>query len=249
MTFLVFNFQNGNLYFLPEYFLKEISLHRLFSIPTAWSISLEIYFYLIAPFIVRKKRLIFMLLALSLLLRGYLHYIDLFEFEIPFSPYFYAFFPVQLTWFLLGVLGYYAYRKIKKIPHQKSTLKIIYYSVLGLIVLYSFLPAYTAIPYYFYIKRTLFLLYFSVCLPFLFLYSKGWRRDRKIGELSYIIYITHAFVIDILQKAKYLTPSYKLNGIIFPFLVLGATLILSFLLNKFIQHRLESYRQRRVQKN
>ncbi|WP_165226370.1 hypothetical protein [Aquisphaera insulae] len=42
---------------------------------------------------------------------------------------------------------------------------------------------------------------FPVALPFLFAYTKRNRIDRRIGELSYPVYLVHWLVIDLLRMS------------------------------------------------
>ena len=75
----------------------------LLVVPQAWSLSLELFFYLIAPFIVRRSKLfIGGLLLTSCLTR------ILLAWTLGFSddPWATRFFPSEFAFFLLGMLGY-----------------------------------------------------------------------------------------------------------------------------------------------
>ena len=74
----------------------------------------------------------------------------------------------------------------------------------------------------------IYFLIFFLSLPFVFLLSKNWKKDRYIGELSYPIYISHWLV---LMSINYLKIPIFVD---FGFMTIILTIPLSFLLNKFI---------------
>src|SRR5574337_827021 len=163
-------------------FQKTISqfpkLHTFLFVPQAWTVSLELYFYLLAPFLVRRRPvLIIGLIAGSLLLRLSLIAAGLYG-----DPWNYRFFPNELALFLSGVLAYKLYRYE---PFQKTAQKPLFLLVLVSIVFYQFL----GVPSW--------LLYCTLALsiPSIFTITKGSHMDSFIGELSYPIYISHLFVI------------------------------------------------------
>ena len=70
VMFLGLNIDTGHLFFTSNFTSTSPRLHDFLLIPQAWTISIEIAFYLIAPFLVRRKlRGLTILITLSLLLR------------------------------------------------------------------------------------------------------------------------------------------------------------------------------------
>ena len=81
---------------------SEIPIYSGLIIPQAWTLGLELSFYLIAPFILKRLNLIIILLIISILTRIYLYYIGL-GLQDPWS---YRFFPTELAFFLFGSLSH-----------------------------------------------------------------------------------------------------------------------------------------------
>src|SRR5580704_3613489 len=74
-------------------------------VPQAWTLSLELMFYLIAPLIVRQVRLLWIVGLSSLVLR-----IALWQGGLDDKIWSYNFFPTSLAFFALGALLYHAHR-------------------------------------------------------------------------------------------------------------------------------------------
>ena len=81
---------------LPSNNTNNIPLYSFLIIPQAWTVGLELLFYLVAPFIVRRKlKVIFVLIVLSLLIR-----FVLVSKGFDYDPWSYRFFPNELVFFL-----------------------------------------------------------------------------------------------------------------------------------------------------
>jgi peptidoglycan/LPS O-acetylase OafA/YrhL len=146
-----------------------------------WSLSVEMYFYILAPFIVTKSiRFIVLLAAASLALR-----LTLYHLGFALTPWRYFFFPSDLVYFLLGVLAYRLHALIKpQIP------------LLGLASATILLGYITYQP--FWVGNDMdqwelwrFYILLAVCTPFLFHFTKNNRLDNFIGHLSYPVYLGH----------------------------------------------------------
>jgi len=228
VMFLGLDPSTGNLFFTTNFRETTPQLHQFLFVSQAWTIGVEISFYLIAPFIVRRKlTYIIPLIFLSLLLRFVLtHY------GLDYDPWSYRFFPTELAFFLLGIVSYQIYVKMRNLKIKKAYLNTIWLSIMAFTLFYSFLP----IPY----KYSIYLFLFFICLPFIFILTKKWRFDTYIGELSYPIYISHIFVL------------FSMNLFKIPY-VLGfglsltiMTVLFSILLNEFVAKKIETIRQKRV---
>ncbi|MCC8423971.1 acyltransferase [Mucilaginibacter sp. UR6-11] len=229
VMFLGLNTKNGHLFFTTDFKLTKPGLYNFLFIPQAWSISLELMFYLIAPFIVRRNiKVIAALILVSLSVRVFLVLHGLKE-----DPWNYRFFPNELVFFLLGNVAYKVYTKIKNMPINKW-IPISFFLIIVLFTLiYALIPGH--IKHYFYT-----LLFFSF-LPFIFLATKKWKTDSYIGELSYPIYICHLFIAAIISHVFVGYDKEILN-----IFIIIAILIFSYVLNELIVKKIERFRQNRV---
>jgi peptidoglycan/LPS O-acetylase OafA/YrhL len=228
IMFLGLDTESGNLFFTPDFRQTTPASYSFLIVHQAWTIGIEITFYLIAPFLVRRKiAFIGALIVLSALLR-----VVLYTNGLQHDPWTYRFFPTELFFFLLGTIAYRIYKKIEGKGVKETYLKIIYFSILILTFSYSWIP----IPYKMYIYFLLF--FFSV--PFIFILSKHWKKDRYMGELSYPIYISHILV---LMGVKSIFPSEK-DGM--GLVVIILSILFSVLLHEAIAKKIERIRQKRV---
>jgi len=93
----------GSIQFTRNFLQDPIQLWRLVAVPQAWSLAIELYFYCLAPFIVKRSILIiFSIISLSFLCRLILAI----GFENRFDPWSYRFFPSEIMYFLSGSLAY-----------------------------------------------------------------------------------------------------------------------------------------------
>lgn len=231
VMFLGLDTSSGNLFFTSNFIETSPQLHKFLFIPQAWTIGVEISFYLIAPFLVRKKiKLIILLIFLSLFLR-----FGLTQYGMSNDPWSYRFFPTELVFFLLGIISYNIYLKIRYLEIKKAYLYMIFFSVIGSTVLYDFI----FISY----KYSMYLILFFICLPFIFLLTKNWKYDSYIGELSYPIYISHMFMYSIIITLK--LPIFFGLGLT----LTALTILFSIFLNELIAKKIEIIRQKRITSN
>lgn len=196
-------------------------------IPQAWTVSLELVFYAVAPWLVRQKtELLAALAGASFALRALVYWADL-----PFDPWKQRFFPVECGFFLLGILAYRLYAALRPVAIPRATLWQVAGLYLAAILGYQFLPGFMGKELYLYAATVL-------SIPFLFRLTRKMAFDRAIGELSYPIYITHWTVIMVVE--------YACGRTRLPIIALVATVAVSWLLNRFVADPIEGYRQRRV---
>jgi peptidoglycan/LPS O-acetylase OafA/YrhL len=196
-------------------------------IPQAWTVSLELVFYCLAPWLVRRGNACLAgLIAASLLLRAVIYWED-----FPFDPWKQRFFPVEFGFFLLGILAYRLYAALRGTAIPGRTLWTVCGLYLCSIVFYQFLPGAMGKEFFLYAATV-------ASIPFLFLLTKKMRFDRTIGELSYPIYISHWTVI---MVAEYFCGRNHL-----PEIALTATILLSLALNRLVADPIERFRQKRV---
>ncbi|WP_261534494.1 acyltransferase family protein [Burkholderia multivorans] len=151
-----------------------------------WSLSLEVYFYVLAPFIVvRSKGFIAALALASLALRLSLYFAG---FGV--VPWRYFFFPSDFVFFLMGVLAYHAYASVRNASWFLGLRPAMAIAMFA-IVLYK--------PFWNFggqdnINSWIFYGVIAICTPFAFDLTRKSVIDNFIGQLSYPIYIGHTMM-------------------------------------------------------
>jgi peptidoglycan/LPS O-acetylase OafA/YrhL len=223
--YLAVHLQSGQLYFTPHYYQEPLPAFKFLLLPQAWTLGIELLFYAVAPFLVRRS-VPFLLggIAASVGLRAVL-YTNGFHND----PWTYRFFPNELAFFLVGALGYKFYRSLRdRETFNPNVGKAAFGIAVGFILLYTFLP----LPG----ERLLFYLYMGAAIPLIFRLTQKHRWDRKLGELSYPMYISHLLIVHILATRHWNT------GI----LTVLLTVIVSVLLLEFVDEPMDRFRQRRI---
>lgn len=213
--------------FTPNHGVEAAPAYTFLLIRTAWSLSTEIYFYLLAPFLLKRStKLLLSLIALSIAVRIVIYQLGYYH-----DPWMNRFFPAELMWFLIGSLAY-RYRQELSIHNtlakrfSRQFLSIGAYILLT--VLCFILPKYFRLidPYGY-----LTILMFSLTFPTLFhLFGKN-RSDAWIGDLTYVLYLGHPIVISVLLRLG-------LHG---PLVALIGTLLLAITLSP-LEIRLSNWR-------
>jgi len=206
----------------------------------AWSLSSEIFFYCLAPFVVRSAPRTMALLVLALATRWAL--IGLLGLSSPIWGYF--FFPGTLCMFLLGCLAYHAH-----IGMRSRLRRSLGYGLLALWVAWMVHASATAGivmpndpqsgmdgPGFW-----MFYLLFAASVPIVFAATKDDRLDRAIGELSYPLYLVHGIV----QGAIFFKFGAPQGHVGWMIAAVSASVIVAILLRIFVERPVESLRQRR----
>jgi peptidoglycan/LPS O-acetylase OafA/YrhL len=207
----------------------NFNAHSFLFLPQSWSLSIELLFYLIAPYILRKKiSFVFVFLLLSFLIR-----VLIFDFlQLNFDPWSYRFFPAEFLFFLLG---YFAYKiEIKELEK---------YSFYLLIFILSFTVFYYKIPLYggLHIEtlKQFYLCIIIISLKPIFKLTKDSKIDLFLGELSYPIYLIHTIVILIVTSVL----SDKFQNIYF---ILGCTGFASIIIKILFIDRINKFRHNKL---
>ncbi len=236
LLFLGLDPQRGTLFWTNDFLAQAVPIYAFLLVPQAWSIGLEITFYLVAPFIVRRNVVqVGALVLLSLLLRIYIYY----GLNWHFDPWTYRFFPTELAFFLCGTLAYrlYAWLKPQAWPHALAW--VVTLLILGLTIFYPLLPAPLGNEE---LKLWSHYLLILLGLPFAFLATATSKVDRWLGELSYPVYLVHFLIIMLLR----VIPGVDQLGLAEGTLALLCSLVAAGLLNVLIANPVEKLRQARV---
>ena len=229
VMFLGLDIHTGHLFFTADFWKTSPPLYKFLLLPQAWTIGIEITFYLIAPFIVRRKPIVILaLIFLSIAIR-----ILLIRSGLASDPWTYRFFPSVLVFFLLGNLSYHIYKRIENAPLNVG----IPISITLLVLLFSMFFHQITIPH----REGLFFIVFFLAVPFIFKQSRHSRIDAALGNLSYPVYICHSLIGLSLGRMTGLTRILG-GGLTVAIGAIGFALIL----NKVIGEPIERIRQRRV---
>ena len=217
---------------------SSVVLIRFLSVPQGWSISLELMFYLIAPFLVKlSSKILAVLIGLGVTLK-----IILYARGLNFDPWTYRFFPAELLFFLLGIMAYRFYRSNlflrlnEKLTGRGSN---IYYGVvLAFLFLYSYI---ISNPFLFAAS----ILFFTCSLPFIFSKFKRNSLDKKIGDISYELYICHELVVyTLLTMLTKISRYDNVNKLLVVIASLGAAYTVSMLITR----KVDKFRQARLRR-
>ena len=161
----------------------------------AWSLSSEIFFYVLAPFVVRSPARVVALLVASLMVRWFLSsHLGLWS-----GIWGYCFFPAALCFFLLGSLAYHAHIAI---AGRVRSVAIGWAALAGITVwfLWAVAAYHAVLPHgpdwamdlpRFWIAYAI----FAIAVPFIFSATKDLGVDRVLGEMSYPLYLSHGLML------------------------------------------------------
>jgi len=223
--------ENGN--FVPGRFgISDPPIYTMLYMPQAWSISIEIAFYAIAPFIIKRKKTIFFVFLISFLFRLILHILG-----YSFDPFSYRFFPSEISVFLLGAISWHIFSESQVELLKKYTvhLQILLFVVF---IFWPFIFSFNDL------GRYLFFAVFAILVPYFHNHYKNSTIDRAIGDLSYPFYLTHIFCFQI--SSLICTKLFKdllTTQIIILALSTVLTTAISYLLINYVQDYFEKIRQ------
>lgn len=204
------------------------SIDMTMNIP-AWSLAVELGFYLVAPFILKSKAKTFCFVLAG---ASYLFFLNFIEFPFPGAglirpvesySFNYFFYPSSFAFFGGGALAYHLSRNESE-PN--------YFYAIAALVLLSF--AQTIMPFWH-------LLFFAMAVPALFKYTASNKIDRFIGELSYPVYIVHYPVFIWLREVFAGNPQIK-NIFSLGTLVSVVSIVLGLIIYIMVERRVSRFR-------
>lgn len=224
--------RGGQLFFSLTAIEQPPSAIQFNIIVPAWTLSLELMFYLIAPFILRRHFLLIAALALA----SYL-----FRFEAYAQGYRslateYRFFPFELSLFLYGALNYRVYRFLKERELMFPAFSLAFTAIC---VVGSISPPQFIIQHPHQIYAVM-----GLALPSLFHFSTRHGWDRWLGDLSYPLYLVHwpvcVVALAMVNEAG--------KGPLYAYLVVIASIGLSIAINHFLVYPIDQWRQNRARR-
>lgn len=162
---------DNGLAFTADFHQTSPQLWTFLLLPQAWTLSLELYFYALAPFIVPRRRLLWAILACSLAVR-----IGGLALGLTYDPWLYRFFPFEMAIFAAGALSHQLLLPIARRMKSSSTPLA---AAVGLLAAQPLL----------HLPAPVMLGLFALIAPFLFLIES--ESDRLFGGLSYPLYLIH----------------------------------------------------------
>jgi len=161
--------------------------HNILFVPQAWTLSLELYYYALAPLLVllRTRWIAALTLCLFIFNREAMLWIQ--AQRVPFTPD--SAFPFVLKYFLLGTLAFRLVTPLKALAERYAVFRLWpVASLAGAFVLvfagFSVTSAVDMDPDWFYLA-------FALCVPGMFICTNHGKVDAALGEYSYPVYLFH----------------------------------------------------------
>lgn len=224
VLFLGLDVESGNLFFTKNVYETQPRLYEFLAVGQAWSIGIELAFYLIAPFLMRRTWKVILPLVAASFLFDYVMAVH----GLDHDPWTYRFFPFELGYFLLGKIAYDLYKAVGRYGVKRAWCLCALCAVMAYLFAYPLLPPFRGKDHFF--ISSLFL-----SIPLVFQLTKKWKRDAWVGELSYPIYIVHMAVIEAVSRNQ--------------LVVVSLSLLAAVLLNEFVAKPVEAFRQGRLHKS
>jgi len=176
VMFLGLNIKNGALFFTDNFTNTQPQFCKFLIIPQAWTLGLELVFYLIAPFILRKNiKFILWFISASLLVRFYIY----FGLRWTNDPWTYRFLLTEIFFFLMGNVSYRIYGLINDNQVCRKLSGYLTVAFLLTVLFYKYIPDGG------WLKQAIYYFFAAISLPFIFNLTKNDKKDSRIGDLSY----------------------------------------------------------------
>jgi peptidoglycan/LPS O-acetylase OafA/YrhL len=186
-----------------------------------WSIGAEIWFYMLAPFVLKRTLAIqIVVAATSVALMVCLESAGIESYYI---------FPANLWLFIAGSFLYRFYNSTYFVSDKRVGLTFLFFDTTAILRLGQ-----ASEPI-----KLIILALMAVSIPFLFHAFTESKRDSLFGELSYPIYLVHLIVISMLGIV------FHFSSVL---LAMIACLLVGALIVHFIETPIDSFRQRRILK-
>jgi peptidoglycan/LPS O-acetylase OafA/YrhL len=203
-------------------------------IPQAWSVSLELMFYALAPFLVRRHWLV----LVATIVATYVLRSVAVAYGLNGSGFAYRFFPFEIGLFLAGVLSHrvYAYVNSRGVMRPPISLAI-GATLIGTVLVQQYVDS---------LDNHKFYILVVVALPALFDLSRRIRLDSWLGELSYPIYLVHLSILSFGQIVATAVIGPLENRNLLAFVAAVVTVLISIAYVHWIDAPFERWRQARA---
>jgi peptidoglycan/LPS O-acetylase OafA/YrhL len=224
------------LYFTLDYTTSPYPVWSVMSLGPAWTLDLELTFYLLAPFLVKARlKYIFGIIAASLVARftwyAMGHDVD---------PWLYRFFPFEIGLFLAGVASYRVWSALAWKP-SAMILMVIFVGVVVSVLDYTRI----GLPHGPY-ASFLYLFVFAALIPCVFELTRSWKVDRFLADMSFPLYLAHWPVSGIwfyFRDYLHLSPPWPEYSGLIPAIASVATAALLVIV---LERPVEKWRQSRI---
>jgi len=222
----------GGVMFVPHLSGAAHPLADLLIIPPAWSLSVEILFYLIVPFIVRRSTAVLagLLLTSCAVRLALAFWSGLME-----DPWATRFFPSEFAFFLLGML---AYRLVaERAAPAWSATGLAYLAACVIAVASLAVNRFGHVNVGLVSKAAAITLVLTAAIPWLFALTRHHRLDRHMGEYSYPLYLCHILVFELWSSLAWASPWSN-------YLMIGAAVAFAALLTAGVDKPVDRFRHR-----
>jgi peptidoglycan/LPS O-acetylase OafA/YrhL len=229
-------YRAGELFYSLQAMSQPANASQFTIINPAWSISIELAFYAVAPFILRRSLPVIAAVAYASYWLSGAYYQG-----HPGAPTDYQPFPFELNLFLFGSLSYFFYDFLRRNHALRPNLSAGFTALLATLVILH--PRWVDIkPYQFFVLV-------AVLLPALFDFSSRHSWDRWLGNLSYPLYLVHSPILNFGQAIAHLPQiSAWTHTLVYPHVLLAISLAASVGINHLIVNPIDSWRQARVRR-
>lgn len=209
--------------------------------PPAWSISLELTFYLLAPFLARlTTRWLVLVLIFSFALR-----VGGWSIGLDYDPWTYRFFPFEILLFGAGMLSYRCGASIVAALGPRFLRWIFPISLAGGVSLHLVVLAADRVHLPEEVIYLGFYCFLFVALPGLFYRAKGSKLDNRLGSFSYPVYLLHWPVL-LIYNACFGAAQNIYGGTVRTIICCLVVFLLSYAVIVLVERPIEKMRHRRV---
>lgn len=227
--------RNISLIVTTDYFFHNFKDPGYLLIPPAWSLQIELLFYLMAPVLVKLRVPVLVILTV-------LFSIATFGFQEKISPNdtsLFLIFVTKFVFFLFGMLSYQLYVVLKKKNSTHSISRTIAFTLPLFILIFGSTSGIIVLN--FSLQKIILFFYFlilAVSIAYVFHYSKNIPFDRALGELSYPVYLSHPLIFKLVNTS----PLASHNHYIVTFSCIFLTILLSFILIRTVENPIDKLR-------
>lgn len=177
-------------------------LFTLLLLPQAWTLAMELIFYILAPWLVRRSTCLIAVVVVALF--GCKILVAGFILQLP-DPWTNRFIVFELAYFLAGILlfRYWSTRKEQWTFQRAGKGSWIPLAIAGTIVLIA--PWIHQFGYQYgsfvseYLTPLILVASFAVLIPALFSATRSSKWDSRVGEFSYPVYLSHLLALGMLS--------------------------------------------------